>query len=213
MKLKRVVALACMLVALGTSVLAASFSDLEGHWASENITKLVDAGVVNGYPDGTYKPEATISRGEFLKLIIEASMPEGVTVEEAPMAIDHWAGRHLFIAQMYTIVDPGAITLENINEPITRREMVLMLSKADTILRQRELNQTESVTFNDYDEMNAAEIRFLTHAISEKYINGYPEDNTFKPDNNMTRAEAATVIFRYLNKAGELGGGEEVSEE
>ena len=62
-----------MCISMCMTCFAASFSDLsEEHWAYENITKLVDEGVINGYPDGTYRPESTVSRAEFLKLIMVA---------------------------------------------------------------------------------------------------------------------------------------------
>ena len=189
-------------MAIGTSVLAATFSDLAGHWAYDNIMKLADTGVINGYLDGTYRPENTVTRGEFIKLVIQASLPEGVDIADAPSSLAHWSGKHLATAEIYRVVDSGSITLENVDQPITRREMALIISKADVMLRFKTLNTDASITYNDYDLMNAEEIRWLTHAVSTGYITGYT-DNTFKPDKNMTRAEAATIIARYTGMVGE----------
>lgn len=200
--IKKIALLAGVIVALSANVFAASFVDTNGHWAEENIAKLTDIGVVNGYPDGTFRPEGTVTRGEFLKLVIVASLPEGVDIEDMPSSMpEHWAGQCLFVAETYRIIEPGDITKENIDEPITRREMALMVSKADVILKENSLNQSTSVTYNDYDEMNQKELKYLSHAISEGYITGYP-DNTFKPDRNMTRAEAATIIHRFTSGEG-----------
>ena len=180
-----------------TCVMAVTFTDLlEEHWAYQYVTTLSDNNIINGYPDGTYKPEGTISRAEFLKLVIAASMPKEVDISEVPPALEHWAGQYLFVAQTYGIVEAGSIDLTNIDEPITRMEMALIISKTDVMLRNKKINSNTNVTFNDYDTMNSEEIKWLTHAVGMNYINGYP-DNTFKPDGNMTRAEAAAVIYRY----------------
>ena len=200
MKNKILVFLAMVVLFATTCAFAVTFTDVtEEHWANEYIMDLAEKEVVNGYPDGTFNPEGTISRGEFLKLVIAASLPKDISITTAPSALDHWAGQYLFAAETYRIVDSGSITLENIDLPITRREMALMISKADVNLRGHALNSEKYITFTDFDLMDASELRFLTHAISEEYLNGYP-DGSFGPDQNMTRAESATVIYRFSNK-------------
>lgn len=47
-------------------------TDIKGHWAEKHIQKLVDYGVVNGYPDGTFKPDNTITRAEAAAMISNA---------------------------------------------------------------------------------------------------------------------------------------------
>ena len=46
--------------------------DLNGHWSEGQVTKAVETGWVNGYPDGTFRPEATITRAEFTKMALAA---------------------------------------------------------------------------------------------------------------------------------------------
>lgn len=46
-----------------------SMTDLEGHWSKDYVQRLVDLGAINGYPDGTFKPNNTISRGAFIKVL------------------------------------------------------------------------------------------------------------------------------------------------
>ena len=78
MKLKKEIKIAllvCMMIMLCTVVFAVTLSDISGHWAETNITTLVDAKVINGYPDGTFRPDGTISKAEFIKLLMSASVP------------------------------------------------------------------------------------------------------------------------------------------
>ena len=46
-------------------------NDIYGHWAERQIRDLVSAGVINGYPDGCFRPNQTISRGEFATMIVK----------------------------------------------------------------------------------------------------------------------------------------------
>ena len=71
-KTTKVVLLVCLiLTVLAGSAFAAQkmFSDSIGHWAEEIINTLSQEGVVNGYPDGTVQPDATITRAEFCALV------------------------------------------------------------------------------------------------------------------------------------------------
>ena len=67
MRNKILVFLMMIVLFITTTVFAATFTDLpDDHWAINYITDLTEKQVVNGYPDGTFRPEETISRGEFL---------------------------------------------------------------------------------------------------------------------------------------------------
>ena len=60
-------------LALAAPSTEGSFSDVEDHWAQAEIEKAVATGWVDGYPDGTFKPEKTITRAEFTKMILDAT--------------------------------------------------------------------------------------------------------------------------------------------
>jgi preprotein translocase subunit YajC len=47
----------------------AQLSDIESHWAKDEILKLIEEKIILGYPDGTYKPDKTISRGELYIIV------------------------------------------------------------------------------------------------------------------------------------------------
>ncbi|HYG58257.1 MAG TPA: S-layer homology domain-containing protein, partial [Symbiobacteriaceae bacterium] len=48
---------------------SAAFPDVAGHWAADWIKATFGAGIVTGYPDGTFKPQQAISRAEFVTII------------------------------------------------------------------------------------------------------------------------------------------------
>jgi hypothetical protein len=69
------------------------FSDINGHWAESFIEVLAQEGVIAGYPDGTFKPNQTVTRAEFAALIKAAFKPApvrpGISFPDVPPS--HWA--------------------------------------------------------------------------------------------------------------------------
>ena len=60
-------------------VYAISFKDINSsHWAYKYVIELSANKVINGYTDGTFKPESTITRAEFIKLVVMAALPEWI---------------------------------------------------------------------------------------------------------------------------------------
>lgn len=178
-------------------VLAASFKDLNvSHWAYKYVITLTNSKVINGYNDGTFKPEGTITNAEFIKLVVMAALPEWIDINDAESNFEHWASRYIWIAERYGLIKTGSITLENIDVPITRIEMVRIIVKADLTMKGNSLETSEKVKFKDVISLNNDDLLLLKHACSKNLITGYT-DNTFRPHSNMTRAEAATMIYRF----------------
>jgi len=71
----------------------ATFSDLdESHWASSVVSLAAAAGLFQGYPDGRFRPSTTITRAEFLAVLMRAyplKAPAGIIYLEIPT--EHWA--------------------------------------------------------------------------------------------------------------------------
>ncbi len=60
----------CCFVMISTLVSAeAKFNDIDGHWAEETIIKWQDYGYINGYPDGSFKPDNPVTRAELAKIL------------------------------------------------------------------------------------------------------------------------------------------------
>ncbi len=186
-----------ILICFANTIYAASFWDLsQKHWAYQYITSLTSNGVINGYEDASFRPEGTITKGEFIKLVVAAAMPSWIDIKDAESNLNHWAGRYVWIAEKYGVLKTGTITIKNIDQPITRIEMVRIISKADLLMKGESLQATEKIKFNDVITLNNEDLQLLKHAISKGLIKGY-SDNTFRPTLNMTRAEAATMIYRF----------------
>ncbi|MCX5780363.1 MAG: S-layer homology domain-containing protein, partial [Firmicutes bacterium] len=57
---------------LTTSLVSVQPSDIQGNWAEPQITAWLDKGIVHGYPDGTFKPDSSITRAEFVTMTNQA---------------------------------------------------------------------------------------------------------------------------------------------
>ena len=75
MKLRRLFLILGTLLLLSVMVSAGDYSDVaDTHWASEQIAYLSDE--ITGYPDGTFQPDKTVTRAEFVSLLARIAFPE-----------------------------------------------------------------------------------------------------------------------------------------
>lgn len=195
---KLIVLIIAVLLVLSATVFAMTYPDVPSDaWYAEYVNDLSDKGVINGYDDGTYKPSNTLTYGEFMKLIMTSSAPDVKYDLITELPFEHWAAPYIKAALNYGVIDEGEITSENINSQISRMEVVKILSKCDIMVREN-MQKAVYQPFTDIGNISDEEFTYLTHAIAIGVINGY-EDNTFKPENKLTRAEAAKILYTYTN--------------
>jgi hypothetical protein len=172
-----------------------NLSDIKGHWAEKTIAELVASGAIAGYPDGTFKPDNTISRAEFATILVKAFNLESRSGKVFNDTAGHWAQDTVSTAAAHGIVSGYSDTTFGPNDPITREQMAVMIVKAAKLAEAQ-----EGKTFADGDKVSAWAKNAVATASEKNIISGYP-DNTFRPQNNATRAEAATVIIKSLKPA------------
>ncbi|MGI6487478.1 MAG: fibronectin type III domain-containing protein [Syntrophothermaceae bacterium] len=170
---------------------AVSLTDIKGHWAEKTIEGLVASGAVSGYPDGTFKPNQTITRAEFATIMVKAFTLESKMGKVFNDTAGHWAKDSIATAQAYGIVNGYSDTTFGPNDNITREQMAVMIVKA------ARLADAEGKVFNDHSKISDWAVQGVATSSGNNIITGYP-DNTFRPQANATRAEAATVIVKAL---------------
>ena len=180
---------------------AISFSDLESsHWAYNNIMALANDGVINGYTDGTYKPEREVTRAEFIKLIMIAAYDGNEYFEVNNFNFGHWAHPYAIEASMSGYLMNGT-DISNLDDNISRKEMVHILAKICLNNGVENDEIQEKINFSDIESLDETTQMYINFVTSNGLINGYT-DGTFKSDRTMTRAEVATVINRFINLRG-----------
>ena len=65
----------CLAAVLLVGQAFASFSDLpQTHWASEAVDQMAQAGILEGYPDGSFRPDDILTRAQFLTMVVRGKM-------------------------------------------------------------------------------------------------------------------------------------------
>lgn len=169
------------------------FFDTYSHWAKNEVAGLYEKGLVSGISASRFAPNSSITRAEFLALIVRALGLDTVSYKNSFADVDKNAW---YAKTVQAAFDNGIITGDAFrpNDKATREEMSKMLYDA-CIKAGVALNDNAEVRFADSDAINDKK---SVASISEiGLISGY-EDNTFRPAGLLTRAEATTVINRLL---------------
>jgi len=182
----------------GSATTKASFSDIAAHWAEAGIKQAVSAGIVSGYPDGTFKPGRTVTRAEFAVMLMNALKPQGdggaLTFTDKAM-IGSWAQKSIAQAAYAGIISGYEDGSFRPNAEITRAEMAKMVAKALGLIG----GTTETSGFaDDKDIPNWAKGAAAT--IKNLGIIEGKGANRFAPGDKTTRAEAVTVLLKMLEQ-------------
>ncbi len=177
-------------------------TDLTGHWARTYVESGVSAGYVAGYPDGTFKPDRSISRAEFFKLLTGALRKGGIEAPTAFTDTDHWSFQQ---GTIQAAVGAGLLLPEDYGNrlspdtPISRREIVLASVRA---LGKEALVGTQNavLTASDASSYAAWLKSWAAVAVGDGILGGYP-DGSLGLNRTATRAEALVMVQRILSKA------------
>lgn len=170
-----------------------SLNDIKGHWAQQSIEELVATGTVGGYPDGSFKPGNTVTRAEFASMLVKAlQLDKGEKIFAD--TIDHWAKDFIAAANARGIVNGYDANTFGPDDLITREQMAVMIFKAAGLSALG-----EETGFADKDDISSWARQAVAAVVEQGIMNGY-QDNTIQPQGKASRAEAATVIVKALNR-------------
>lgn len=167
--------------------------DMEGHWAEDYGVRLMNLGIMNGYEDGTFKLNGTITRAEFVKLLVTLRYGNYQTYTEEyfdDVPSDAWYYNYVCTAYEEGILEEKKGTEFRPADLITREEMVVMITKS------LELSGGSS-SFDDVKKRDKY-YKEISAAVNSGIIEGY-DDGLFRPENTATRGETAAMVCRILN--------------
>lgn len=183
--------------------------DVSQHWSGGAVGVLMVKDVLDGYPDGAYKPDKEVTRAEFIKMLVEGLGLPYDSGEAVPFkdVTGQWHEDYIRRALASGLVKASDYG-DNLkpDEVISREEMAGLLVTASAAY----LKDHPEV---DYAEVSPAPVFGDLAAASEKYrasvqesarlgfLVGFP-DGTFRPKDGLTRGEAATVVTRVLGMSG-----------
>lgn len=176
------------------------FSDVpESYWAFSYISEMTERGVLSGYPDGKFYPDAQVSRAEFAKIMTTAaglSVTEPITQLFADVQISEWYAPYVHTAKEYlSAYSQGGASYYLPNTPALREDIAVALVKLKGYSTTGADLTTLQRMFSDYQSISENAKIYVAAAIENGLISGY-SDGTFKGQSSITRAEAATLLWR-----------------
>ncbi|WP_342563305.1 S-layer homology domain-containing protein [Paenibacillus sp. FSL R7-0345] len=174
--------------ALG-SVSAATAKDIQGHWAQSQLQDWLDKGYLQGYADGTVKPNNAITRGEYVALVNRLfGFTDTAAITFTDLKSSNWAYSEVAKAVRAGYIGGYENNTFRATSPITRQEAAVITAK----LLSLNTNST-TLTFKDSAQIASWAKGAVAAAAAKSIINGYP-DGTFGPKKALTRAEAVGII-------------------
>ncbi|PKL36451.1 hypothetical protein CVV38_00910 [Candidatus Peregrinibacteria bacterium HGW-Peregrinibacteria-1] len=171
------------------------FSDTAGHWGEQYIQTLLEKGIVQGYQDGNFQPDAPVTRAELLKMVMEAYDIDQTTVDTASfsdVSLETWYGPYIETAKTLDFISGYSDGTFKPNNAVNRAEALAMILNSSGL----DLLHNETATFTDTQSSDwyAA---FISYAVENNIIQGYQNGN-FGPSDNLTRAQAAKIIVLMM---------------
>lgn len=147
--------------------------DVDGHWAVKDINKYLEKGIINGFPDGSFKPDRAVTRAEFITII----------------------------NQYFNLTATAEIDFSDVPASVWYRAEIQKAVKAGYIAGSDNgsFRANESVTRQEASEMVAKLMRFdfsadsVNALVRNGILKGYP-DNSIRPQEKLTRAELLAVL-------------------
>lgn len=178
------------------------------HWAAAQIKELSEQGVIVGYPDGTFKPDANVTRAEFASMAIWALGQEHTTVAQpvnfTDITVDYWAYDMIQRALYFELIScPPEGKAFRPDDPVSHGEAVSVIvnaltteniseQKAKEVLR----NYTDLATTPEWFLIPAGKAEILNMNV---HIPGTPL--ALNADTPATRAEVAALLKNMIEQA------------
>lgn len=169
----------------------------ENTYKTATLNKTDHFAFLKGYPDGGFAPGRNMSRAEvttmFARLLteqMEANKSYPASFSDVTSA--HWAANYIGYMEQFGIVRGYSDGTFRPNAPITRAEFAAICCRFEQLT-------DGTAAFTDVPASHWA-AKSIAYAATRGWVTGYA-DGTFKPGNNITRAEVAAVTCRLLERS------------
>ncbi|RUR75717.1 DUF1565 domain-containing protein [Chlorogloeopsis fritschii PCC 9212] len=178
-------------------------TDIKGHWAATFIQELVKLDIIKGFPDRTFKPDATMTRAQYAALLVKAFNPSAKrqVIKFKDVAENFWAYKVIEQAYQGQFLSGYPDSTFHPNENIQRVQVIVSL------VNGLGLTTSANKAVKPYDDQakipNYAKDEVVT-ATQKQIIVNYPKLNLLNPTREATRAEVAAMVYQALVDAGRV---------
>lgn len=174
------------------------FTDVaDTHWAKHPIEELYKKGIINGKAEHIYAPDDNVTRAEFVSLIVRSL---GKEITKYNSSFEDVASGEWYADSIETALSLGLISEDTNfrpNDSITREEMAKIIVGASELGGESDLPDTSDLCFNDAGLISDWAMQSVIRAASLELLKG-DENGNFNPQKNLSRAESAMVIYRFI---------------
>lgn len=177
-----------------------TLSDIHSHWAKASIEQATELGFVTGYPDGTFKPNARITRAEIAAMLARALKLPSIDTESRFVDgnfVPLWAQPFVQAVAGAGIVSGYEDGSFRAHKEITRTELIVIIVRALGL----DIASGVDIAFKDAGEVAAWAKPYVAAAVEKSLVLG-DGAGKFRPNQSVTRAEAITLFLRMLNYEG-----------
>lgn len=198
----------CIIIISSFSLASAvSLTDIQNHWAYKEINFFANEGIISGYGGGIFKPNNSITRAEFCKIIIE-SMKKYNNIEYATIetsfedAQNSWYTVYISTALELGIVTGVGNNKFEPNELLTREQMAKIVANVYCLIYNTTIDEIASPEnsfkgYSDSDDISKWAQKYISAATNKNLMKGKAEG--FEPKSYTTRAETSVLLFRLYN--------------
>lgn len=203
-------------LSISATALGATFSDVEGtayNWAAPYVEDMAEKGLISGYPDGTFKPENTVSKIEAISLFARAM---GSRSELNKAAVEYALAEYGDVINTYglkfgkedvafmlyrgvlTEAEAAAFLNGDVkNEPMLRHEATTIITKAMGGEAEAKKNLLLDLEYTDVSEIPSAAKKYVYY-VTEKGIMSGTGDGSFSPNTEVLRSQIAVMLSKTV---------------
>jgi len=179
------------------------FSDVSStYWAKDFIAQLAQRNIIAGFPDGSFKPDAPVTRAQFAAMLLKANQEfKKANVRSAIKFVDvpttYWANSAIQAAYTTGFLAgyPGSIFRPEQNIP---REQALTSLANGLSYTASQSTDTVLSYYNDSSNISSFARSPIAAATEKRMVVNYPNLTTLNPTRNATRAEVAAFLYQAL---------------
>lgn len=173
-----------------------TFADIENHWGKNYILSLVKKNVISGYTDGTFRPDAPVTRAEFIKMLIGAFDIQGSSDRTfGDVSENDWYYDYIQKAVGAGIINGSSDGNVYPSNDISREDAAVMMYRH---IKAEIKFPNKTFSFKDEEQISDYCIEAVNDMAYAGIISG-KGSNKFCPKDGLTRAEAATLISNTMD--------------
>ncbi len=181
-------------------------ADVQGHWARAFIEPLVSLGILQGFSDGNFRPDAPMNRAQFATLVAQIFQKNPIrnAAQFADVPRDYWAYNAIQAAYQMGFLGGDANNNFNPNKNISRVEVLVALVQGLNLQATAVNPAGLENYFEDAASIPAYARNSVAAAVESRLVVNYPNVRAFNPNREATRAEVAAFLHQALVRVGKL---------